>query len=126
MKNKQEERHRHDEPDGNQDKMRSIFFHVDDFFLGICLLEYEEVDILHSSPHLIPEILEHRHIVGRDILSSVLSIELSMCTCHLCLDTERTRDQCGWGIREYETIDITRETSSQHEKKISREQKTRL
>lgn len=94
MKNKQQERHRHDESDGNQDKMRSIFFHVDDFFLGICLLEYEEVEILYSSSHLIPEILKHRHIVGRDILSSVLSVELCMCTRHLCLDTEGTRDQC--------------------------------
>ena len=126
MKNKQKQSHRHDESDGNQDKMRSIFFHMNDFFLGICLLEYEKVEILHSSSHLIPEILEHRHIVCSNILSSILSVELSMYTYHLRLDTKGTRDQCWWSISEYETIYITRKTSSQHEKKVSREREGHL
>lgn len=121
MKYKQQKRHRHDESDGDEDKMRPISSHVDDLFLGICLLEYEEVEVLYSSSQLIPEILEHRHIVRGDILSSILSIELRMYACHLRLDAERARDQCRWGISEYETIYIARETTSQYEKKISRE-----
>jgi hypothetical protein len=99
---------------------------MDDFFLGVCLLKYKKIDILGSSPELIPEILEHRHIVSSDVLRSVLSIEFSMYSCHLCLDTERICDQYRWCITEDETIDVTRETPSQYEEKISRKQKTCL
>ena len=98
MEYEEKERHRHDESDCNEDKMRAIFLHMDDFLFGVSLLECKEVEILDSSLELIPEIFEHRHIVGGDILGSILAVELRMDTCHLGLDTERARDQCGWSV----------------------------
>lgn len=92
MEYKKKQRHRHNESNNDENKMRPIFLHMDYFLFCISLLEGEEPEVCYTSPYLISEILEHRHIVSGDILGSVLTIELCLHSYHLCLYPERASD----------------------------------